>query len=71
MFRTSKSRSGLYLPVIMYFMLKKGVKLGSQLNCIHVAFEVLVEQEIRLQKKSNLIAVLNDFFKLSTCLHYI
>ena len=55
----------------MYFILKKGVKLGSQLNCIHVAFEVLVEQEIRLQKKSNLIAVLNDFFKLSTCLHYI
>ena len=46
----------------MYFILKKGVKLGSQLNCIPVAFEVLVEQEIRLEKKSNLIAVLNDFF---------
>ena len=29
MFRTLKSKSGLYLPVIICFILKKGGKLGS------------------------------------------
>ena len=29
MFRTSQSKSGIYLPVIIYFVLKKRGKLGS------------------------------------------
>ena len=29
MFRTLKSKSGLYLPVIIYFIFTKGGKLGS------------------------------------------